>query len=138
MVMFIDHKHPEDDDPGFSDPKHVGVTTSKRNKFEVDMISEIVRYLKQQGYDLGEITVLTPYLGQLVAMREALGASNEVAFGELDTEELEAAGLSDLLSALKLDHQRTKTLKISTIGELPHLPKDLPLMFWVGYRQLSR
>ena len=117
-VIFIDHNHPEDDDTSLCDPKHLGATTSKRNKFEVDMIVKIVRYLKQQGYDPDEITVLTPYLGQLVKLREALETSNEVTFGEMDTEELQVAGLSELLKNLFVTDQRKGSLKIATIGEI--------------------
>ena len=128
-VIFIDHNHPEDDDSNLFDPKHVGATTSKKNKFEVDMIVKIVRYLKQQGYDSSEITVLTPYLGQLVVLREGLGASNEVAFSEMDTEELQVAGLAELLRKFVLGDQRKQPLKIATIGEIPRLPMELPLIF---------
>jgi hypothetical protein len=135
-VVFIDHDHPEDDDSSLSDPKHLGATTSKRNKFEVDMIVKIVRYLKQQGYDSNEITVLTPYLGQLVILREALETSNEVIFSEMDAEDLEVAGLSDLLRNLFSVGQRKQPLKIATIGKIPRLPKELPLTIR-GCRQLS-
>lgn len=82
------------------------------------MIVKIVRYLKQQGYDPDEITVLTPYLGQLVKLREALETSNEVTFGEMDTEELQVAGLSELLKNLFVTDQRKGSLKIATIGEI--------------------
>lgn len=130
-VIFIDHNHPEDDDSSLSDPKHLGGTTSKRNGFEADMIVKIVKYLKQQGYGANEITVLTPYLGQLVILREALETSNGVTFGELDAEELEVAGLSDLLGKIIITDQtqRKQSLKIATIGEIPRLPKELPLIF---------
>ena len=128
-VIFIDHNHPEDDDSSLSDPKHLGATTSKKNKFEVDMIVKIVKYLKQQEYNSNEITVLTPYLGQLVMLREALGTSNEVMLGEMDAEELEVAGLSDLLRNLFLTDQREQLLKIATIGEVPCLPKELLFIF---------
>ena len=93
-VIFIDHKHQEDDDSSSLDPRHLGTTTSK-NKFEVEMVVKIVGYLEQQGCSLGGITVLTPYLGQLVLLRETLEAdvNNRVAFGERDTELLEMGGL---------------------------------------------
>ena len=121
-VIFIDHKHPEDDDSSLSDPRHLGVTTSKRNKFEVDMVVRIVGYLKQQGYDAGEMTVLTPYLGQLVSLRETLETIDQVMFSERDTELLEVAGLAELLGTLALGNQRKQNLKVSTIGEIPWFP----------------
>jgi len=126
-VIFVDHNHPEDEDSNLSDPKHVGATTSKKNAFEVNMIVKIVQYLKQQGYSSSEITVLTPYLGQLVLLREQLGNSNEVVFGEMDAEDLKVAGLSDLLGGLSLTDQKNQPLKIATIGEIPGLQKGPPL-----------
>jgi len=129
-IIFIDHNHPEDEDSSLFDPKHLGATTSKRNKFEVDMVVKIVRYLKQQGYSSSEVTVLTPYLGQLVGLREALGTSNEVLVGEMDTEQLEVAGLRELLGKLTLSDQRTQPLKVATIGEIPRLSKELLLIPW--------
>ena len=126
-VIFIDHKHPEDDDSGLSDPKHLGTTTSKRNKFEVKMIVKIVKYLKQQGYNSGEITVLTPYLGQLVSLREALKTTDKVTFGERDIDLFEAAGLAHLLQMLDLVGPKEQALKVSTIGEGFHFPNDSSL-----------
>ena len=118
-VIFIDHQHPEDDDFTLSDPRHLGVATSKRNKFEVDMVVRIVRYLKQQGYSAGEMTVLTPYLGQLVLLRKTLETIDQVMFGEKDTELLEVTGLAELLGTPALEDSRKKNLKVSTIGEIP-------------------
>ena len=131
-VVFIDHNHPEDDDSYLSD-KSFG---SKRNKFEVDMIVRIVKYLKQQEYKPSEISVLTPYLGQLVLLQKALGNDNQIMFGEKDAEELEVAGLSDLKELLKVlglvvaeRIKREEYLTIATIGKLHCLPKRLPLIF---------
>ncbi|KAF9791979.1 P-loop containing nucleoside triphosphate hydrolase protein [Thelephora terrestris] len=121
-VIFVDHKRPEDDDSTLSDPRYLGTTTSKRNKFEVDMIVKIVKYLKQQGYGSGEMTVLTPYLGQLVLLREELQTIDQVMFGERDVESLEVAGLAELLGMLGLEgsNEEKQALKVSTIGEIPH------------------
>lgn len=130
-VIFIDHNHPEDDDSSLSDPKYLGETTSKKNKFEAAMVVNIVRYLKQQGYDSGEITVLTPYLGQLVGLREALGVNDKVAVGEKDAEELEVAGLIDILRQLGLtDHKKRSPLKVATIGATSHFSKKPLLILW--------
>ena len=131
-VIFIDHQHPEDDDSSLSDPKHLGVTTSKKNKFEVDMVVKIVRYLKQQGYGSGEMTILTPYLGQLILLREALETTGKVMFGERDTELLEVAGLAELLSTLGLVDKKKQALKVSTIGEVPRL-RDGSLLTSSGF-----
>jgi len=120
-IVFINHNHPEDDDSSLFDPKYIGATTSKRNKFEADMVVKIVKYLRQQGYSSSEITVLTPYLGQLTELREALETSNEVAVGERDVEELMMAGFSELLGKLNLSDQKDQSLKVATIGEILRL-----------------
>ena len=124
-IIFIDHNHPEDDDSSLFDPKYLGATTSKRNKFEVDMVVKVVKYLKQQGYSSSEITVLTPYLGQLTGLREALETSNEVMVGEMDAEQLIMAGLGELLGKLGLSDRRTQSLKVATIGESLRLLEEL-------------
>jgi len=118
-VIFIDHDHSEDDDSSLSDPTYLGTTTSKRNKFEADMVVKIVRYLKQQGYDSDKITVLTPYLGQLIGLREALKVNNKVIVGEMDVKQFEVAGLSNLLEIFRTTGQRKTLLKVATIGEAP-------------------
>lgn len=48
---------------------------SKSNDAEADMVAKTVVYLLQQGYAPSEIVVLTPYLGQLVLLREKVGAA---------------------------------------------------------------
>ena len=131
-VMFIDHQHPEDDDSTLSDPKHLGATTSKKNKFEADMVVKIVRYLKQQGYGPGEMTILTPYLGQLVLLREVLETTDKVTFGEKDTELLEVAGPAALPGMLGVGDKKKQVLKVSTIGEIPRL-RDGSLLTFYGF-----
>ncbi|KAF9647223.1 hypothetical protein BDM02DRAFT_3188145 [Thelephora ganbajun] len=124
-VIFIDHKHPEDDDSSLSDPRYLGATTSKRNKFEVDMSVKIVKYLRQQGYNSDKITVLAPYLGQLIGLRSALGTSNEVMVGEMDAEQLEVAGLGDLLGKFDLTDRRKQLLKVATIDNYQGEENDI-------------
>jgi superfamily I DNA and/or RNA helicase len=61
-LVFFDHDHPEDhatDDE----------SRSKSNEFEVKMIVGFVGYMLCQGYAPGEITVITPYVGQLLKLR---------------------------------------------------------------------
>ena len=128
-VIFIDHNRPENGDSSLFDPKYVGATTSKSNKFEIDMIVEIVKYLKKQNYNPSEITVLTPYLGQLAKLREASETRGGVTFGEKDVLELEGVGLSDLPGKPLFSSQEKQSLKIATIGRVPHPPNEPPLTF---------
>jgi superfamily I DNA and/or RNA helicase len=69
QVVFIDHTAEEgaDDDESWLDKG-----SSKVNLHEIKMVSAIVRYIYQQGYSPQNMVVLTPYLGQLVALQRAL------------------------------------------------------------------
>ena len=93
-VAFIDHNVLEDN------CQHVKQrgdedALSKVNTHEVNMIIAIARYLLQQGYQPSDLVILTPYLGQLAAFRDAfarLPNSNlSATLGELDAEELAKA-----------------------------------------------
>lgn len=46
-------------------------------RHEAKLVSGLVRYLLKQGYTSpGDITVLTPYLGQLFLLRDVVGRAN--------------------------------------------------------------
>ena len=77
------------------------------------MVWKIVRYLGQQGYGTENIVVLTPYLGQLRELRDALKRDADPILNDLDSFDLVRAGLlSD--SAAKLTR---KSIRLATIGE---------------------
>ena len=78
-LFFIDHNYPEE---GADDPD----ATTKSNKQEASYCVEIVRYLLLQGYKHHQITILTPYVGQiLVVLRELRKLGNVSAYvSELD------------------------------------------------------
>jgi hypothetical protein len=68
QLVFVNHNQAEDN--GESDDS---VTVkSYVNTFESNMVTGVVQYLLQQGYSSNSIVVLTPYLGQLVALRKSL------------------------------------------------------------------
>lgn len=47
------------------------------HRHEAKLVSGLVQYLLKQGYtDHGDITVLTPYLGQLFVLRDVVGNSS--------------------------------------------------------------
>jgi hypothetical protein len=54
-------------------------------RFEVQMILKIVRYLGQQGYGTNKLVILTPYLGQLRAIMDALKKDNDPILSDLDS-----------------------------------------------------
>ncbi|CAI5935796.1 unnamed protein product [Closterium sp. NIES-65] len=53
-------------------PGQPGGGKSKSNVGEAAMVVGLATYLLQQGYTGGEITILTPYVGQLLKLRQAL------------------------------------------------------------------
>jgi len=93
-VVFLAHNHNE----SLDEEKAALGTSSKVNKYEADMVIEIVRYLLKQGYNTSDIVVLTPYLGQLVLIQSCL-VKNMIGcqLGDLDRGELARAAV-DLAS----------------------------------------
>lgn len=78
-VYFWDHDHPEG---GNDDSK------SKVNPTEAEMAARLALYMVQQGYPAGEVTILTPYVGQLCLIRQAVGRRMGVIVGDADAEQL--------------------------------------------------
>ena len=80
------------------------------------MVLKIVRYLGQQGYGTDRLVILTPYLGQLRAMMDALKETqdSDAVLNDLDSHDLVRAGLvseSDAKAA-------KKQIRLATIGWL--------------------
>jgi len=78
------------------------------------MVLKIVRYLGQQGYGTNRVVILTPYLGQLRAIMDALKRiqDSDPVLSDLDSYDLVRAGLmleSDAKSA-------KKQIRLATIG----------------------
>ncbi|RHZ48435.1 hypothetical protein Glove_551g8 [Diversispora epigaea] len=82
-VYFLHHKKCEDPS------KNEFALQSHSNKFEVKMVVEMVKYFVRNGYSKPEqIAVLTPYLGQMLKIKEALSKSFAVVIDERDAEQL--------------------------------------------------
>ncbi|PKC62485.1 P-loop containing nucleoside triphosphate hydrolase protein [Rhizophagus irregularis] len=78
-VYFIEHRNPEDNSGG----EHA--IKSHVNKYEVKMVVEMVKYFVRNGYTKpDDIAVLTPYLGQMIKIRDALAKSFVVVIDERD------------------------------------------------------
>ncbi|KZT74563.1 P-loop containing nucleoside triphosphate hydrolase protein [Daedalea quercina L-15889] len=94
-IIFITHDHPEDEHDQIADRRDEGCKSSKQNKFEVNMVLRILRYLAQNGYGTDKIVILTPYLGQLHRLQEALRkeATTDPVLNDLDSYDLVRAGL---------------------------------------------
>ncbi|GJP50063.1 hypothetical protein CLOM_g9207 [Closterium sp. NIES-68] len=84
-LHFWDHESPESGGDDLSEGK------SKSNAGEAAMVVGLATYLLQQGYAGGEITILTPYVGQLLKLRQALSQVVNVRLGEGDAEVVEEA-----------------------------------------------
>ncbi|PKC57922.1 hypothetical protein RhiirA1_541364 [Rhizophagus irregularis] len=79
-VYFIDHRYREDN----------SAMQSHVNMFEVEMVVEMVKYFVKYGYTKPEdIAVLTPYLGQMSKIREALSESFAVDIDERDAQDMD-------------------------------------------------
>lgn len=113
-IVFIDHDHPEDNHDQLADKKDMAAPSSKQNQFEVNMVLKIVKYLSQQGYGTQDMVVLTPYLGQLHRLRDALKKDTDPVLNDLDSFELVRAGLLTQATA----RASRKPLRLATIGEL--------------------
>nr|GAT60754.1 predicted protein [Mycena chlorophos] len=98
-LVFIEHEKPEDDDSRIQNQQEGGSKSSKRNRYEAQMVLKIVKYLGQQGYGTDKLVVLTPYLGQLSELRDALKTENDPVLNDLDSYDLVKAGLIPASSA---------------------------------------
>jgi len=95
-LYWLDHQHREDGE-GPMDMKE----TSHSNDFEVEMVTQLVSHLsKQDGYQDGDIAVLTPYVGQLRKLRDSLGSAFLVQLSEQDEEDVAALEEFEMTSAV--------------------------------------
>ena len=116
-LVFIHHEKPEDDLSNVSDRADEDSKASKQNSFETAMVLKIVRYLAQQGYGTDKLVVLTPYLGQLSKLRDALKKDNDPVLNDLDSYDLVKAGLLDSAAA----QVKKRPIRLATIGDSPSL-----------------
>ncbi|KAK5657152.1 hypothetical protein OQA88_3209 [Cercophora sp. LCS_1] len=121
-VVFLNHGKQEEIDNALHDRRDPGVKASKKNLFEAEMVLRCVKYMGQQGYSTHQIVILTPYLGQLRVLQDAiLKGEHAVELGEMDKMELVRAGLMTQAAA-----QVNKTpLRISTIDNYQGEESDI-------------
>ncbi|KAH0582673.1 hypothetical protein H2248_010593 [Termitomyces sp. 'cryptogamus'] len=78
------------------------------------MVIKILKYLAQQVYGTAAVVILTPYLGQLQQLRQALRKSNnDPVLNDLDSFDLVKAGLVPAATAAVGKRQ----IRLATIGE---------------------
>jgi superfamily I DNA and/or RNA helicase len=68
-IVFVDHDQKED---GIKHAELELQMTTKSNNFEARYCIEFVRYLLLQGYAHEQITILTPYVGQVVKIAQSM------------------------------------------------------------------
>lgn len=112
-VVFFNHEQPETTNDALADKRDPTVKASKQNQFEAEMVVGLVKYLAQQGYGTGDMVILTPYLGQLRLLREALQNENDPVLNDIDSGELLRAGMISQ-AASKVGKRQ---IRLSTIGE---------------------
>lgn len=87
-VYFWSHDHPE----GGRDEN-----SSKQNSTEAALAARLAFYLVQQGYDGGDITILTPYVGQLLLLRTEIRKYMRFVVSDKDAEQLAALQVASLV-----------------------------------------
>ncbi|KAH8917273.1 P-loop containing nucleoside triphosphate hydrolase protein [Atractiella rhizophila] len=121
-LLFVNHEQPEEDETRIGEQRDGGAISSKRNQHEVDLVVSLVKYLcQQQGIESKNITVLTPYLGQLYLLRNAFLHSNDAVLSDLDSHDLLRGGLIPNAVA-KRDK---KPLRLSTIDNYQGEENDI-------------
>ena len=108
-VYWFDHHQPEDAISG----------KSCSNAFEVEMTCALVEYLVNTNeYSFGDIAVLTPYNGQLIALQRRLTRTCRVWLSQADKEILEKMGIllpGQVDSPGKTEFSMSTMLRLATI-----------------------
>ncbi|GFH25752.1 NFX1-type zinc finger-containing protein 1 [Haematococcus lacustris] len=130
-VVFIHHEVPEDGEDSNSGWHASKVQQSKVNSHEVGMVRAVVTYLLQQGYAKEQLVVLTPYLGQLLELKQALAKEMGAAVDEMDMADLRKAVLPQLLANLGVEdkdkdkQQGSSGVRLATIDNYQGEESDI-------------
>ena len=127
-LIFVTHNKKEDDAKNIPNSKDMDSSSSKQNRFEVDMVLKCIRYLAQQDYRTDDMVVLTPYLGQLQLLKEVLSRENDPILNDLDSSDLVHAGFTQTTNARS--HQRK--IRLATIGKCCSFPVTMELVYWAS------
>ncbi|TMW58314.1 hypothetical protein Poli38472_011902 [Pythium oligandrum] len=123
-VFFVNHTCPEDG-AAAKDQQMAGSIRSHSNALEVQYVVATLRYLLQQNYQTSDIAILTPYVSQLLAIREALRGEFVIQLSELDEAEVKqelaedelAEQLSDTRAKMQgaTQTQLSKAIRLATV-----------------------
>ncbi|TRM64558.1 P-loop containing nucleoside triphosphate hydrolase protein [Schizophyllum amplum] len=126
-VVFVKHSKPEDENRQLATGDAPSHKSSKQNTFEAEMVLKVLHYLGQQGYGTDNIVILTPYLGQLKRLQDALRGDNEPILSDLDVQDLIRAGATMPMAA-KSGKSSKKAIRISTIDNYQGEESDIVLV----------
>ena len=120
-LFFVNHNYPEE---GADDLD----ATTKSNKQEASFCVEIVRYLLLQGYKHHQITILTPYVGQiLVVLRELRKLGNVSAYvSELD--QMDLLEEEDDVDESEMNSSDDKSIRCASIDNFQGEESDIVLV----------
>ena len=120
-VVFFDHRFLEVEQKNFK-AQH----ESKSNQGEARMAACIARYMIQQAYTKGQITILTSYLGQVIELQKALAAVLDIPvdISDRDMKDLNASMNTVPDSSTKTATDSKATIRVSTIDNY-QVPKYL-------------
>ncbi|KAL6759018.1 P-loop containing nucleoside triphosphate hydrolase protein, partial [Haematococcus lacustris] len=128
-VVFIHHEVPEDGEDSNSGWHASKMQQSKVNSHEVGMVRAVVTYLLQQGYAKEQLVVLTPYLGQLLELKQELSDEMGAAVNEKDMADLRKAVLPQLLANLGVEdkdkQQGSGGVRLATIDNYQGEESDI-------------
>ncbi|TID20778.1 3'(2')-5'-bisphosphate nucleotidase [Venturia nashicola] len=115
-LFWLDHTKPEGGEEADVNQ------TSHFNAYEVQMTAALVRHIVNQGaYRPEDIAVLTPYLGQLQRLRNALGSAFAIVLSDRDVAELDKAGIEEVMEDGQIPAQSVakttllRALRLSTV-----------------------
>ncbi|KAK4228087.1 putative AAA family ATPase [Podospora fimiseda] len=121
-VVFLNHSKMENTDNDIKERRDPTEKKSPKNDFEAEMVMQCVKYFGQQGYSSDQIVVLTPYLGQLRAIRDLFQKNqHDAELSEMDKADLIRAGLITQVEA----KVASKPVRISTIDNYQGEESDI-------------
>ena len=112
-LYWLDHRVPETGE----DPTQA-LQNSPSNMYEVDLIKALTTYFVRQGAcGSNEIVVLTPYVRQLVVLRDMLSSTFEIVMGDKDKDEVAKESLVASDSGPSVSHKTLlkQRVRISTV-----------------------
>eukprot|EP00804_Cyclotella_cryptica_P021863 CCRYP_000836-RA/>CCRYP_000836-RA protein AED:0.40 eAED:0.12 QI:0/0/0/0.5/1/1/6/0/1669 len=118
-LLFIDHDNPEE---GADDHE----ATTKSNVLEASYCMEMIRYLLLQGYKHHQITVLTPYVGQILRVLCELRKLGDVHAYISELDRMDLLEVDEDVSVHEInDHDDNKSIRCASIDNFQGEESDI-------------